>query len=299
MNIDAVVMCADPTCGEKLDPILVASGHKVHPFGCKPSVAQADPFADEPTDPAAEITRRVCDVLTDYSHNGIARNTQKALGPSEIGHPCNRHLAYRLMDWPPAGADGDELPSLVGTGAHLIMAEAFRWKNHQLGRERFIVERKLQIRPGLFGSGDCFDTDTHTVLDWKFPGSSKMKEYRRGAISAQYRAQLHLYGLGWENAGYQVTAVADVFLPRGGRMRGRDGACTIREPYNRQLALDTLANLDAVAVSVDVLDVDANPVLLAAIPATPGPWCIYCPFYLPGSTDLARGCPGDTERKPC
>jgi hypothetical protein len=302
------VYCLDASCGEKIDPILVAAGHKVHMLCTMPTAtlepnvapetaAEPDPFADTPRtiDESFAITEMVQETVVDFWQNH-PRSLQTRIGPSEIGHPCKRHLAYKLLDWPQVNKGGDPLPSFVGTGAHLMMDQAFTYANEKLGRERYIMNRELTIRPGLTGHGDCFDTDTGTVLDWKFPGTEPMRKYRKNILGDTYRVQLHAYGLGWENAGHTVNAVADVFMSRGGNILGKYGAHTIREPYSRQIVLDALERLDSVLVAADALDVEHNPAMWELIPATPD-HCDWCPWFLPRVKDLSAGCPGDTAKE--
>lgn len=315
---DVAVKCIDETCRGKLDPILVAAGFRVHLLCTDPTpgvvepldvvemntalttgvtaAAPANPFRLEAhVAPSDAITAMVQDAVVDFSQNA-PRSLQREIGPSEIGHPCRRHLAYKLVDWPTCNNGQDPLPSMVGTGAHRMMDDVFAFKNEKLGRERFIMDRELTIRPGLTGHGDCFDTDTGFVLDWKFPGTEPMREYRKNIIGQTYRVQLHTYGLGWENAGYTVRGVADVFFSRGGNLLGKFGAHTFYETFDRQVALDALDTLDKVSAIATALDVDTYPERFELIPATPD-HCDWCPWHKPKSVDLALGCPGVPDAK--
>jgi hypothetical protein len=254
-------------------------------------VAAADPFAMRLAQTPAERITAMVQEIVEYGARNVERSLQSAIGPSEIGHPCNRQIAYKLLDWHKATEGFDVLPATVGTGAHLMFAQYFRAWNKHIGRERFLVEYEVTVGGNLKGSCDCFDTDTGTVLDWKFKGTEAMRDYRKDILDHQYVVQLNAYGLGMENAGYTVNEVADVFMSRGGLLRGKYGAHTIRLRYDRQIALDAMQNVENVLVAVSALDVEAHPERWALIPATTTD-CHFCPWLRPGSTDLSVACPG-------
>ena len=222
----------------------------------------------------------------------MPRNRQAAIGPSEIGHPCARHLAYKVLSWPTVNEGGaDPLPSLIGTWAHDGMDSVFgapKWGG------RFICNQELVAwdGPGGRGHGDCYDTETQTVIDWKFKGTEAMRDVRKGIIGAQYRVQLHTYGLGWQNLGYPVRYVSDAFFSRGGNLLGKYGLHMHVEDYEPDIALKARERLTNIVVAASMLDVEKNPANWAEIPATPID-CHFCPWLRHGSTDLSVACPGD------
>lgn len=225
------------------------------------------------------------------------RSQQTALGPSEAGVECPRRLAYRMLDWPlppgtPPSIGGDPWPATVGTAIHTWLAGAF-------GRDpsgRWLVEQHLTIAPPLVPGGSCdlYDTLTDTVIDHKAVGTESMRTYKASGPRRQYKVQAHLYGLGWELAGRTPRRVALAFYPRGGLLAG---LWVWSEPYDRQFALDALTRLTAIRQLVFAVDaggqLEHNPARWALIPAEPSHSCAWCPWYRPGSADLASGCPGD------
>jgi hypothetical protein len=216
------------------------------------------------------------------------RSLQSAVGPSELGTPCTRRLAYRLLDWDPKpNGDTDPWAAIQGTAVHAWMAETYEAENRRLGRQRYLVEQRVHL-PGVSGSADLFDRDIASVVDWKFTGLPRLKEYRLRGPGQQYRWQAHTYGLGMQLAGETVERVAIVFLPRGGRI---DQMYAWSEPYDYRVALQALARYQTTRDAVVALDPEKYPERWAAIP-TGDAHCAYCPFYLPGSTDLGSGCPG-------
>lgn len=116
--------------------------------------------------PADEIAKALRDMIR-HGSRVMPRSQQKALGPSEVGHPCPRKLAYGLMDEPGEPGFSDPLPSLIGTAFHSWLEWAAPQHNELLGRERWLPETKVTVREGLSGTCDLFDTDTGTVIDHK------------------------------------------------------------------------------------------------------------------------------------
>lgn len=236
---------------------------------------------------AASIATNVVQTVKQAGLNA-PRSQQRAIGPSEIGVPCTRRLAYKLCNRPQVNADGDPWASIIGTAVHSWMEATYAAENRRLGHERYVIERRLHIRGDVYGHADLFDRATGANLDWKCVGEDRLKKYRKNGPGDQYRIQAHLYGLGQENAGETVNDVAIVFLPRGGRI---DGLHVWTEPYNRAIAEQALDRLDNVWTALIHLDPPANPQNWALFPATES-FCTFCPWFAPGSTDASRGCPG-------
>jgi hypothetical protein len=218
------------------------------------------------------------------------RSLQRVIGPSEIGVPCVRRLAYKLCDHPEVNTGGDPWASIVGTAVHAWMDETYTAENKRLGWQRYLIEQRLHIRGNIYGNSDLFDREpgVRSVIDWKVVGDEQLKKYRKNGPGPQYEIQSHIYGYGQENAGEQVDNVAVVFLPRTGRI---DGLHVWTAPYNRQVALDALERLDNVITALTVLDPPNNPTAWAMFPATDS-YCTFCPWFAPGSTDASKGCPG-------
>lgn len=130
------------------------------------------------------------------------RSQQRRLGPSEVGHPCTRKLAYGLTLAPRCNDHaGDPLPSMVGTGAHAQMEDVLAGYNEWHG-QRFLIENRVEPTPGFTGTMDAYDLRDHAVIDWKFPGTTKMSTVRRDQHPGiLYEVQAHLYGLGALRAG--------------------------------------------------------------------------------------------------
>lgn len=243
---------------------------------------------------AGELATAVIATVKHASANA-ARSLQVAPGPSEIGTPCTRRLGYRALDWDPKpNMDTDPWPATVGTSIHAWMAGTYQAENLRLGCEpwdpacRYLIEHEVALPGGITGHCDLYDRGTGAVIDWKTTGNDKLRQYRLHGPGPQYRAQAHMYALGMQLAGEHPEHVVIMFLPRSGRI---DGLHAWSEPYNPQVAVETLKRYQAVRQFCWSADPERHPERWAWLP-TADAYCTYCPWFLPGSADLGKGCPG-------
>jgi hypothetical protein len=216
-----------------------------------------------------------------------ARSRQTAVGASEVGTECDRQLAYKVLGWPKVeGCGHDPFPAIVGTAGHAWLAEQFFILDRMLGGGRFLVEQAVNAGP-VPGTVDLYDVQRRTVIDWKFVGTTAMRAAKNDGPKATYRTQAQLYAYGLEAMGESPTDVAVVYFSRGGLLSGLH---VWTEPYNSLVAVAALERLEQVTVAAAFVDNDGRG--LQSIEPTPGDACRYCPFHLPGSEDLAAGCPG-------
>ena len=217
------------------------------------------------------------------------RSLQTAIGPSEIGSPCKRRLAYKMLGTPHVnlGTTGDQWRSWVGTQLHTGMQEAVDRAERAATEDRWRTELRLNV-PGLPpGSTDVLDLRHGGILDHKFTGATAYDRARRGHVSDQYEIQADIYGLLAAALGHVIRFVAIIFWPANGNRadpvvhaRDWDGARAAK-------ALSDHADLERLTKA-------AGPAVLPMLPAVEH-YCTTCPFWAPGSTDLARGCPGPPE----
>lgn len=222
--------------------------------------------------------------------NLAPRSQQRALGPSEYGENCARKLAYRLMDEDKTNTDSDPWASILGTAGHAWLAEALEADNERSGELRWLIERRLEIRPGLEGSCDAYDVRRHAVVDHKIVGPAKLREYKVSGPSAQYRKQVHIYGKGYARLGLPVQEVAIAFYPRAGQLSGMH---VWSEPFDEAIADEAITRVDTLLQVIVELQVDDHPEHYKAIPRSPGRNCLYCPWMRPGP-DTGAACPGET-----
>lgn len=283
-------------CGTVLDPVLIQQGDTTHP-GCDPEPATT-PDAAPADEGTVAMIRRVCGAHSSSS----ARSQQKVIGLSEIGDPCDRAVAYRLLCIEPVNVGRDNHLADVGTAWHAWVAEAFEAENRRLGRQRYIIEQRVFLTDGYSGTADLFDVDTGTVIDHKLLGVTSLRKIRNGDIPPKYRTQLHAYGYGHTRAGRQVNTVALACYPRSDNLAGDFGGQGLHiwtESYSEQIALSGIDRLSRLVETATRLDVESHPERWALIPATPSDDCRYCPYFRPGHGPAgADGCPGAPASMP-
>lgn len=215
------------------------------------------------------------------------RSQQVKIGPSEIGAPCARRIGYKLLQIPERPTPPN-WKATVGTALHAWLEEVFGNVNDRFDEPRFLLEQKVQVGEvggiPVKGSCDLFDRATGTVVDWKTVGPTQLKKYKASGPGDQYRAQAHLYGQGWVNAGHTVERVSIVFLPRNGELTD---SYVWHEQFDPQVAEQALQRLAGIKLATDLTGTAA----LANLP-TYDQFCRMCPFYRGSSTDLTTGCPG-------
>ena len=244
-----------------------------------------------PGDEASALADKIQQVISTRSANA-PRSKQRAIGLSEVGEACVRKTAYKLLDWKKTNGSTDPWPSISGTAIHAWLAEAFDDVYDGEENKLYLVEHPVKVNDELGGTVDLFDIEAGMVIDHKCVGASAMKSRKKDGMTHQQRVQINLYGLGLENAGYEVRQVALAFYPLGGRL---DGLHTIVEPYSRQLANDSIARFKDAQALLWQLDPQNVPSNWGLIPATTSRMCMYCPFYLPSSLNLSAGCPGEVD----
>ena len=209
-------------------------------------------------------------------YNTTPRNLQKALGPSQVGHPCMRKLAYGMMQAPRSNPPYDPLPSVVGTAMHTWLEDAARMDNERLERERWLIETRVEVTPGLTGSADLFDTDSGTVIDWKNLGTTTFPVKVKNP-GTTYKAQIHMYGRGFKRMGYDVRRVCIAILPRAGTLRKMH---LFLEDYDDDFVDSVLARRDAVIAMLNDFDVETDPARYKWFPTSPDT-CIFCEWWRP------------------
>lgn len=230
--------------------------------------------------PFAEgIAAEYMDVVT----KGMAqheRSQQVLIGPSEIGVPCNRALLHKIAQTPEPER-GPAWKPQMGTFAHAGLEEWFKNPAPTAGTTAgdWEVEQKVPvgtIGPDIIrGSTDLWFVGG-AVIDHKFVGPTRLKDYRRNGPGPQYRIQAHTYGKGWQDEGYGPRVVMIAFLPRDGELR--DGYFWW-EPYDRQIAEDALARAQNRWQLIQSFGLEQALAMFPLCDATINKdwqWCGYC-----------------------
>jgi hypothetical protein len=215
------------------------------------------------------------------------RSMQTAIGPSEVGTPCDRRLAYKILAIDPVNTDSDPWAAIVGTSVHAWLDAAFAAENNRLGRQRWHTSITVDLPTYLSGTIDLYDAETVTVIDHKVVGATAYKRYKKDGPSRQYVIQGHVYACGLRLAGYHVEDVGIAFWSRSGALKD---SFYWSEPYDENVVEEALTRLDALRTTTSLLGVGALPLI-----GTTEAFCAWCPFYLPGVTDVEEACPGHAE----
>jgi len=201
---------------------------------------------------------------------GDERSQQIHLGPSQIGNPCTRCLARHALGMAIERDYDDPWCRILGTAAHAWLEEAVAWDNTRTIRDRarWIAEKRIQPHPDLLPSGgkaDLYDRESRTVIDHKIVGAPRLRHYRLHGPGAQYRAQAHLYGLGYARTGEQVDHVAVAFWMRGGRLAD---LYVWTEPYDADFAVSVLERWRTISEQARAI----GPQIIPMLPADPSCW---------------------------
>lgn len=231
----------------------------------------------------SEIYDRIIKELTKPSE----RDKQRKVGPSELGDLCERCLAEKLL-----GVHKEEkthpLAPMIGTAFHLYL-------ENTIGLEGYLKETKVTVGTiegygDIRGTADGFDVSTGHVVDYKVLSKKKIKAFSSATFFDEdynpefysdsltegqlkkYYYQMQLYGLGMENAGYEVNHTSLILFPRD---------CTVESvisashelcfKYNREAALNVLERANQIfkwAIN--------NWNILEDLDSHPG--CYYCAF---------------------
>lgn len=227
------------------------------------------------------------------------RSLQKRIGPSEVGSTCDRRIGYKLLGQQ-ENPRGDAWKPTVGTAVHAwletaaqnanlaqVIAAGGRIADHELEwvTEQAVTVGYLHDGTAITGSCDLYHRPTATVIDHKVVGVASLRDKKANGPGQQYRWQVHLYAAGFVLAGHHVEHVAINFLPQNGNLT--DGWWW-SEPFDMGIAAAAMGRLRDIETRVraagSVDDLEAADA-----------WCAFCPFHLPGSTDLSAGCPGVTQ----
>lgn len=227
--------------------------------------------------------------IVQWAQNNSRRSQQVALGCSEVGHPCDRRLAYKMAGVAEPNNRTDPWPAVVGTSIHSWMEQAVNDFQHVHGTKRWLTEMEVLPNPLVMGHTDLFDLETHTVLDWKFPSPANLKTMRVDGVSSQYMTQVQLYGLGHVNAGRRVERVGIAALGRQGWLKDM---FVHTAPFDASSAQKAIQRIFDIADKLIVMDISNNPGGWKEISSKPDRLCSYCPFWRNGITVDEKGCAG-------
>jgi hypothetical protein len=227
---------------------------------------------------AQQIADRVKEIFYAYTVRQD-RSTQTTLGPSEIGTPCDRRLAYGLAGHPRCNPGGDGWAAFVGTCIHDGLSRVFEYAN--AGTGRFAVETRLNFPSELvpYGTGDLLDRSYCLFLDHKSMGGWSLDKLRSQGPSETYRVQVQTYAYGADLRGEDVRSVAIVAWPR--ERSTLDNLWVWEEPYDPEVGRQALARVQMIQ---ERLGRGRGPELFDVADD-----CKFCPWHMPGAKTSEGG----------
>jgi hypothetical protein len=259
---------------------------------------------------AQRYSQELREVVVRYADR-LPRNVQRHLGPSELGHLCDRQLVGKMAGISLGSGGGNNMhdpwASIVGTAIHSFLEQAFHWESQRLIEEnhvtnargvRWWTERKVTPDPGAPsphpGTADLYDAATFTLNDHKCQSEGVRDKLRRHGPPHHYFMQMLLYAMGYMYEGYQVQRVCLVSWPRT--------HSTLDDMYVWEHVI-TDEDIVAVAKLIEktqvreqlaqlVVNGDVNYMEIPAAPSDED--CQYCPFFRPDAAfnPNVRGCAG-------
>lgn len=233
--------------------------------------------------------------------NNDPRSLQRHLGPSEIGHSCDRMIVAKLAELPVINHTSDPWASIMGKAGHKWTEELRHWVNAQTGNPRFLPE--FRVTPGgsegaflgHSGSSDAYDAAYNAVVDDKFLGDSSLGKLRQHGPPRHYWTQFLLYRRGLIALGLPVDRIILCAWPR---TRSTLDAMYVwehivteeDERFLDDVIAPELANRKQWAVALLT-----GAAQLTDVPMDTDDTCQWCPVYRPASArDGLYGCPGHT-----
>ncbi len=214
--------------------------------------------------------------------NATPRSVQTTIGPSQAGSPCDREIVYQLTGTDVPGGDPNPWLPLVGTAVHTEMAQALEAENRRLGRQRWLIEQRVQISDeNPYGTGDAFDIDEGDVVDWKIVGKTTLDQVRAKGSKQLYRKQVNLYGFGFARMGYQVNRCIIVYLPRNANPTRPflDEMRVDAQPFDIDDALETIERMRRLAATARGISPATRQQKVAQVEANPSrDNCFFCAY---------------------
>lgn len=250
------------------------------------------PMGDHP------FKREIIKFVRDYDASR-PRSLQKHLGPSEIGAPCMRQIAYKLAETEPVNETADPWFPIIGTAVHSWLAVALDWYQYnRLGctpdNPRFIIEQRVHAQSeggySTSGSTDVYDTLHDLVIDWKIVGVTTMRKVMKGdtpeeKVGPQYHVQAMTYGKGWLQRGFNPQGALICFLPRSNFLHKMQIVSMPFDPSVADAAQDRVAAIDRLR---KVMPIEQIPAAGCSI---------WCDFYRPGVPLGPTSCPGHGDQQ--
>src|SRR5580698_1495138 len=251
---------------------------------------------------AQRYSQELREVVIRYADR-LPRNLQRHLGPSELGHHCDRQLVGKMAGVSLGGGGGNRLhdpwASVVGTALHAFFEQAFAWDAREgVWLQRWATECRVTPDPNAAqphpGTADLYDFMYNTLADHKCQSEAIRVRLRRDGPPYHYYIQMLLYAVGYMNLGFTVDRIALISWPR--TKSTLDDMYVWEKTITNEDLLEVLSVLEKTAVCEDVAKLmGEGRIGFYEVPPTPSEDdCQYCPFFNPAALNdgTSAGCPG-------
>lgn len=255
------------------------------------SCLMVEPVEDESNSFSEILRHRLTEIIMWQSARS-PRSLQANIGPSEIGSPCDRQIAYRVAGMPEINLRQDPWAAIIGTSIHRWLQEAVEdWIKESGATPDLFTEIELEMDGLITGHCDLYDAKTETVIDWKTVGPNALKDVEAGRISVGYMIQTQIYGYLFARQNIPVKRVALVFIPRASSLNRLRVWSAL---YDERVALTALERVYRIAGEVIEWDLLNKSHRWASVPAEGGDHCGFCPWFEAHRLSDAdnTGCPG-------
>lgn len=271
-------------CGEEMVPRI---GDALTHASC----LMVEPVEDESQSFSEVLRHRLTEIIM-WQAARSPRSLQANIGPSEIGSPCDRQIAYRVAGMPEVNLRQDPWAAIIGTSIHRWLQEAVEnWVELSGETPDLFTEIELEMDGLITGHCDLYDAKTETVIDWKTVGPNALKDVEAGRISVGYMIQTQIYGYLFARQNIPVKRVALVFIPRASSLNRLRVWSAL---YDEKVALTALERVYRIAGEVIEWDLLNKSHRWASVPAEGGDHCGFCPWFEAHrlADANATGCPG-------
>ena len=132
--------------------------------------------------------------------------------------------------------------------------------------QRFLIENRVEPTPGFTGTMDAYDLRDHAVIDWKFPGTTKMSTVRHDQHP----------GILYRGAGPSLRARRPARRTHSASCGSRSSTRRILHQHLRvgsavdhEIAMAAINPLTSTIAMAADLQVDRHPRPVRGVPATP------------------------------
>lgn len=175
------------------------------------------------------------------------RDVQSAVGPSDIGDPCDLCLASKMARRASVqvgkGRDaGFSLKAWIGTAVHSKLEEDLDLPDGHAAKEAKVFIHEIPGYGKIHGHIDLQLLLLRICVDYKTTDMAKLKLMKLDGVPWSHVVQLMLYTYGLRKAGVDMTHAALVYIPRDNN--DPKNIWVAAAEYDESIALKALARVE-------------------------------------------------------